>query len=49
MIAKVFHVLRWTKRELERAVAALLEDGTVLEVEIEGLKGMRLVSARTLH
>ena len=45
----MFHVLRWTKRELERAVAVLLEDGTVLEMEIEGLKGMQLVSVQTLH
>jgi hypothetical protein len=29
MVAKVFHVLRWTPRELERTIAGLLEAGTV--------------------
>jgi hypothetical protein len=48
MIAKVFHVLKWTKRELERTIAALLEEGTVREIEIEGLEEPQLVSARAL-
>jgi hypothetical protein len=45
MIGKVFHVLRWTARELDRTIGALLEEGKVRETEIEGLKGMQLVSA----
>jgi hypothetical protein len=48
MIVKVFHVLKWTKRELERTIAALLEEGTVREIEIEGLEEPQLVSARAL-
>jgi hypothetical protein len=48
MIAKVFHVLKWTKRELERTIAALLEEGTVREIEIEGLEEPQLVSTRAL-
>ena len=45
MIGKVFHVLRWTKRELDRTIAVLLEEGKVRETEVEGLKGTQLVSA----
>jgi len=48
MLAKVFHVLRWTKRELERTVTALLENGTVREIEVKGMKGLQLVSAAPL-
>jgi hypothetical protein len=44
MIGKVFHVLRWTKRELGRAIAALLEEGAVREIEVEGVKGTLLTS-----
>jgi hypothetical protein len=46
MIAKVFHVLKWTSRELERTIAALLEEGTIREIEIEGIEGPRLVLIR---
>jgi len=48
IIAKVFHILRWTKRELERTIAALLENGTVREIEVKGMKGLQLVSAAPL-
>jgi hypothetical protein len=48
MIGKVFHVLRWTKRDLDCTIAALLEEGTVQEVEIEGMKGPQLVSTRAV-
>ena len=46
MIAKVFHLLKWTSRELERIIVALREEGAIQEVEIEGLNGLRLVSTR---
>ena len=46
MIAKVFHVLKWTSRELEWTITALLEEGKIQEVEIEGLNGLQLVSTR---
>jgi hypothetical protein len=46
MIAKVFHVLGWTKRELDRTINALLEEGTAWEMEVGGLKGLQLVSTR---
>jgi hypothetical protein len=46
MIGKVFHVLKWTSRELDRTIAALLEEGAIQEVDIEGLDGPRLVSTR---
>jgi hypothetical protein len=48
MIAKVFHVLKWTSKELQRAIAALVERGTVREIEIEGLEEPQLVSTRDL-
>ncbi len=47
MVAKVFHVLRWTRRELKRTIAALLEQGVVQEAQVAG-EGMLLVSTRTL-
>jgi hypothetical protein len=43
-IAKVFHVLKWTSRELDRTIAALLELGSVREIEVEGLEEPQLVS-----
>ena len=46
MVQKVFHVLNWTQGELDRTIAALLEDGSVRERELEGTKGQQLVSAR---
>jgi hypothetical protein len=48
MIAKVFHVLKWTKRELDRTIAALVEEGGVREVQVEGVKQPQLVSTRAL-
>lgn len=46
MVSKMFHVMRWTKREMERTLDALLEEGSVREMAIEGLEGPQLVSAR---
>jgi hypothetical protein len=48
MLAKVFHVLKWTPRELERAIAALVEEGVVCEIEVEGLEKPQFVSTRGL-
>jgi hypothetical protein len=48
MIAKVFHVLKWTSRELERTIAALLEKDVVRGIEVEGLEKPQLVSRRAL-
>jgi hypothetical protein len=48
MITKVFHVLKWTSRELERTIEALLEEGTIQEVQIKGVKQPQLVSAASL-
>ena len=48
MIGQAFHVFRWTPRELERTIVALLEEGTVREMEIEGVKGQQMVSVRAL-
>jgi hypothetical protein len=33
-IAKVFHVLKWTPRELEWTIAALLEESAIQEVQV---------------
>ena len=47
-IAQVFHVLKWTPRELDRALAALQEEGAVREMAVEGLEGKQWVSAGAL-
>jgi len=44
MIAKVFHVFHWTKRELDRTIAALLEEEAIREVRVKGAKKPQLVS-----
>jgi len=49
MIAKVFHVLKWTSRELERSIEALLEQGSVREMKVDGIRGPQLVSVRALE
>jgi hypothetical protein len=46
MIAKVFHVLKWTPKALDRTIATLLAEDTVREIGIEGVEGPRLVSMR---
>ena len=48
MIAKVFHVLKWTSRELERTIATLLEEGAIQEVQIEDMKQLQLVATAFL-
>jgi hypothetical protein len=48
MVAKVFHVLKWTAKELERTVTALVEEGTVREVQVEGVKQPQLISTCSL-
>ena len=44
MVAKVFHVLRWTKRELERTIEVLVERGSIREIE----EGMLVAHAGTI-
>lgn len=36
MIARVFSVFKWTPRELERTLAALIDDGVIQDVQVEG-------------
>jgi len=48
MIGKVFHIFRWTPRELERTIAALQEEGAIREVSIKGVKSSQFVSMHTL-
>jgi hypothetical protein len=43
MIGKVFHVLKWTSRELEWTIEALLEEGAIQEVQIKGVEQLQLV------
>ena len=47
MVAKVFHVLKWTPKELERTIDALLVEGAVGEVEVEK-EGLALISTQIL-
>jgi hypothetical protein len=49
MVGKVFHVLRWTSRELERTIAGMLEDGTAIEATIAGASTPQILSCRALH
>ena len=42
MIAKVFHVLKRTSRELEWTIAALLEEGAIQEVQVKDVKQLSL-------
>jgi hypothetical protein len=49
MVAKVFHVLNWTPGELNRTIGALIEEGSIREVGIEGVEGPHLVSMRALE
>jgi hypothetical protein len=46
MIAKVFHVFHWTKRELDRTIATLIEEGTAREMEVGEMP--QLVSIRSI-
>jgi len=47
MIAKVFHVLKWTPKELDRTLGALLEEEVIQEVAVEK-EGVLLVSTCVL-
>jgi hypothetical protein len=49
MVKGVFHVLKWIPTELDRAIAALLEQGKVRETQVEGLPEAQLVSVRYLE
>jgi hypothetical protein len=48
MVAKVFHVLRWTPTELNRTIAVLLEEGAIQEVQVKGVKQLQLVPTPVL-
>jgi hypothetical protein len=48
MVAKVFHVLRWTPTELNRTIAVLLGEGAIQEVQIKGVKQLQLVPTPVL-
>ena len=47
MVAKVFHILKWTPKELDRTLGTLLEEKVVRKVEVEK-GGLLLVSERAL-
>jgi hypothetical protein len=48
MVAKVFHVLRWTPTELRRTIVTLLEEGAIQEAKVKGMREPQLVSNRAL-
>lgn len=48
MVARVFHVLRWTAAELDRTIAGLVQEGALQEMEVEGWPRPLLVSASAL-
>jgi hypothetical protein len=43
MIARVFYILKWTPRQLERTIVALLEEGVVREAALGGQDASYLV------
>jgi hypothetical protein len=49
MVAKVFHVLRWTPTELKRTIITLLEEGAIQETKVKGMREPQLVSNRALE
>jgi hypothetical protein len=48
MIAKVFHVLKWTSGGLDRTIAVLLEEGAIQEMQVKGAKQLQLVPTTLL-
>jgi hypothetical protein len=48
MIGQMFRVLKWTPTELNRAMAALVQEGAVRELQVEGLKHPQLVSTQAM-
>jgi len=44
MIARVFHVFRWTPTELDRTIAALLQEGQIRQVRVEGFEQHQFLS-----
>jgi len=46
MVAKVFHIFRWSSQQLGRTIEGLLQEGSVREVAVDGLDGPRLLSTR---
>jgi hypothetical protein len=48
MIGKVFHVLGWTPRELERTIATLVAHGSVAEAHVDGASSQQVVSTSAL-
>ncbi len=48
-VAQLFHVLKWTPRELDRALAALEEAGAIREMTIGGMAGPQWVSVKALE
>jgi hypothetical protein len=48
-ISRVFHVLKWTPTELERTINTLLQERTILEVQVTGREHPQLLSARFLE
>ena len=45
MIAKVFHVLKWTPTELNRTIEDLLQEGVVQEAQVDGVHSHLLSTA----
>ena len=45
MIAKAFHILKWTSAELNRTIEDLLQEGLVQETQVDGVKHPQLLSS----
>jgi hypothetical protein len=40
----VFHVLKWTPKELDRTIESLIQEGVVQEIQVEGVGHVHLLS-----
>lgn len=48
-LGRVFHVFNWSKAEWANTLAALVEEGTVHRIKVEGETGRQLVSAQFIE
>jgi len=48
VIRRVFHVLNWSQRELDRTIASLLQKDAIREIQVEGKEHPQLLSAQAL-
>ena len=48
MVRRVFHILNWTPREFDRTIDAMLQEGAIRQVRVEGEAQVQYISTRRL-